>query len=441
MKTQDYEWAVLSQYIRNEDRLGLSLLRREWFNGMARDVYDIALSARNISIPYVLQEVDDRFVRADALEVQECLLGASKPSGDKEMLTYVKALSHKHATKAIRNTVTSAFLKLEDGESALRVRSELLADLDQLYEIAPVKDFNEMREKMKEEVCASIMLNDPRFTAAELGEIRLGNLWCIGGPSGAFKTTHTVNICDDILVSNPDAVVVYFSKEQPASEIIHKFIAMNTSDNIPYTHVIRYYNAANPSFVEGCDLELMGTCPYLDKRLIVVDPTDFSTPEDVSHILQTIDLKGKKLVWVIDFVTLLDFGKGPMVENMEKGMSKLKSIAHQTRSLGILISQLRKDWNLDFKTSKKIVMVPFRDHLMWASALVNLSAYITLLYRPFDDDRSAGKFWLFVRVDKLRFADKDNMLALKVDVENQRFPEMDSVETMEVVNYMKKKGI
>lgn len=439
MKHQhEYEWVVLARYITKGDGVGLGLLRREWFTGLARDVYDITVQASSVSPPYIFQELRDRFTGGDADEAIAKLQDDASID-DTAILSYVRAISHRYAVRGVRDSVMRAHLQLEDGDSALRVRSQLMSALEDLYEISPVKDFRELREEMQKERAAVVRLKDPRFVQAQFGEVRLGNLFTIGGPSGSFKTTLTTGICDDVLTSNPDAIVVYFSKEQPGSEIAHKFIAKYAPQGVTYGDIVRYYNVDNPSFVERCDLELESSCPYMEKRLIIVNPTDFSRPEDIGHILQTIDARGKKLVWVVDYVTLLNFGKGNKVEQMEDGLAKLKEIVHQTQSLGILISQLVKGWNLDFKTQTKIPMIPVRDNLVWASALSNLSAYILLIYRPYDDDKSAGKFWLFTRVDKMRFADKDNLIVCNMDVDSQRVVDVSPGDMQLIINYIKAK--
>lgn len=439
MNKKEYEWFVLARYISRGDVTGLALLNREWFGGSARDAYDVATNLSVLSYPIVSSEVLDRFPE-DGVEMAEFLRDDASVT-DQQIATYIHAVSHRYAVQGIRQSVESAYYKIEAGESTMRVRSDLLTELEDYFEITPVKTLVEVLDQMRKDVSVTVKLSHEKFVAAGMGELRLGNLMAIAGPSGSFKTTLTKAMCDDILVSNQDALVVYFSKEQPGPEIVHKVIAPYAPQDIDYSQIVKYYNVDNPEFVEKVDYELQGNMPYFD-RLIVIDPTDFNRPEDIAHILRSIDARGKKVVWVLDYLTLLDFGKGDKVQTMETGMAKLKSIVHQTRTLGILVNQLRKDWNLDYRMQKKIVMLPERDHIIWASAVVNLSAYILLVYRPSDVDKlDAGKNWLFVKVDKFRFADANFLITMNVNVERQTM-ESPSPAIQQIINdYIQKKHL
>lgn len=417
MKKYEYEWRVLARFIAAGDRVGLSLLRKEWFGGMARDAYEVATGMGVLSYPIVASEVAARFPE-DAPMILEAL--KDDPSiPEHAIASYIHAISHRYAIRGIKQCVEQSYFKLNAGESAMRVRSDMLLELENYFEITPVKKLTELLASMKEDISVTVKVSDKKFIAAGIEELRLGNLMAVAGPSGTFKTTFVKWLCDDILNSNPDAIVVYFSKEQPGAEIAHKVITPYSPPDVTYSDIIKYYNVENPEFVEKVDMELAGTMTYLD-RLVIIDPTDFNRPEDIAHILRSIDSRGKKVVWVLDYLTLLDFGAGDRVETMENGMAKLKAIVHQTRTLGILVNQLRKDWNYDFKAGRKVVMMPERDHIIWASAVVNLSAYVLLLYRPYDVDKAkAGKNWLLIKVDKLRFADANLLITYNVGTDRQ----------------------
>lgn len=410
---KEYEWFVLARYISRQDRTGLSLLKRDWFSGMARDAYDVAVGLGVLSFPIASAELLDRYPEDGAKMVD--MLRDDPGITEEQIATYIHAISHRYAVRGIKQSVEQSYYKLEAGESAMRVRSDLLLTLEDYFEITPVKKLSEILVQMQKDISVTVKISDEKFVAAGMEELRLGNLMAIAGPSGTFKTTFAKYLCDNILVNNTDALVVYFSKEQPGPEIVHKVIAPYAPPDVEYGDIIKYYNIENPDFVEKVDYEIQGNITYFD-RLIVIDPTDFNRPEDIAHILRSIDSRGKKVVWVLDYLTLLDFGKGDKVQTMEDGMAKLKAIVHQTRTLGILVNQLRKDWNYDSRLGKKVVMLPERDHIIWASAVTNLSAYVLLLYRPSDvDKRDAGKNWLIVKVDKFRFSDSNLLMTYNVN--------------------------
>lgn len=431
MRQREYEWVILAYYIEKGDPAALMIMDRKWFTGLSRTVYDIALRSKGkISRFYIEAAARDELEGEDADTVHEKLSIRDLPP-EEEILKMLHALSYKFMSKTVRSAVAKAQYSLTDGAPVVRVKNELIDELYSAYEITDKKTMAEHMEQMKNGLPEYVELNDARLTAAGLRRIHYGNLMSVAGESGTGKTTTITEIMRLILENNKDVHGLYFSKEQPAPEIVQKFIAKETPDHITYSHILSQFNVRNPVFCQEC-LSHMATAEYTD-RITVIPPTDFATPQDIADIVRTHAMEKKKVVWAVDYLTLLSFpGRDTQTVNIAEGLKILKLVAQQTRSIGILVSQLLKGWNVNPQNKKLELRFPKRSDMLWSSELINLSAYIIMLSRLRFPRQVPGQqkvyeyvdtdFMAWV-IDKLRFSKADTMVLWTMNFDNQKLLE------------------
>ncbi len=247
----------------------------------------------------------------------------------------------------------------------------------------------------------------------------MGNLMILAGDTGTFKTTTAVNLNMAALIANPDLHVIYFMKEQPFHEVWYK--AFTYWSPYSYTRVQAQMNARNPEMIQDVRSSLTDEAINVLNRFHVVDQNDFSRPGDIANQLRHYATKYPKIMWVVDYITRLDFGGRPEHFNSyyAEGLNVLKNAALQTNSFGVIISQFKDGWNIDFKTSKPVKMFPNRSHIIWSSENKNLSAYIMLLYHPatyFDYPKN----YLYAVMGKVRHTDSARRMNFLIDGSKQR---------------------
>lgn len=351
------------------------------------------------------------------------------------MHSHLQALTYKHGASVIRRSVTKAYYALEEGiESPFRIKSELLDDVEDAYEKVELKNAIKSAQDMGEETLNFYSSGSKMLAAANVDGYFAGNLAVLGGPSGSLKTTTGTEYMKWVLQANPSMIGLYFSKEQPRNEILVKFLAKEASQTT-YDELMGMYNSSNPDYVREVRQKIVDV-EYLN-RLHIIDPTEFSTPADISHIVRSATRGGKPVFWIVDYITLLDFGKGDLNQNISSGLKVLKNLVHSTRSVGLLISQLTKNWNIDPRTKQVIPMFPKRDHLIWSSELVNLAAYIFIVYPPGKWIRGAKKEYFFIYVDKARFHESDYTVRTMVDFQRQTYLDASETDKQQMSNLLK----
>lgn len=432
------ELIVLSYFISRGDRLGLKSLPVYYFKGVYRDIYEAAMKATGeVSIPVVgsILEVDLGENKAAKITSD---LRLSYIDEWNEVRRNISALNHKHGASTIKNAVMTAYLKLEeDGVSPFHIKSVLVDDLESARPVSTLKSFRESIEDAAEAQTIFLASGNSSLTRAKIKGFFAGNIVTMAGPSGNLKSTAATELIKWLLVANPDAEGLYFSKEQPKREIEAKFLAKEAHFTT-YGELIQRFNYRDREYCEDVLSETKGAS-YLD-RLRVVDPTEFSTPEDIVHHVRSAYKPDKTLVWVVDYVTMLDFGRHEnQTTAMTAGLLRLKDLVHSTNSLGILISQLRKDWNMDYRSKQPLPILPKRDHLSWSSELVNISAYIFMLYYPAKWIVGAQKDLFMIHVDKMRFEEADYTMGFKVDFDRQSLGPLSDAELKNLADL--KKGL
>lgn len=440
MNEREYEWVILSYYIEKGNVDAISILSRQWFSGLSRSVYDIVGRSRGkLSREYVIECARDELSADDVVTIEEKL--APTNMAEEDVIKLLHAVSYKFSSRQIRSSVHRAAYKIDDGEPPLKVKNELLLELSSAYEISDKKSVADHVQRLRNGLPQYIRINDPRLASVGIGRIHMGNLITFGGESGGTKTTTVTEFLRFCLEANPDLHAIYFSKEQPGAEIAQKYIAKETPDAYTYTEILEKFNVSNPIFCDEC-LAHLSTAEYVS-RLQIISPTEFSTPQDIADIVRSYSVEKKKVIWAVDYLTLLAFpGNDTQTVNIAEGLKILKLVAQQTGSIGILISQLVKGWNVDGRTRKMELRFPRRSDLLWSSELINLSAYIIMLARikyprPASADYEETDYVAWV-IDKLRFSASDSIAIWKMDFDNQRALPPTPTQQAEAVDYIKR---
>ena len=207
------------------------------------------------------------------------------------------------------------------------------------------------------------------------GGWRRGNIVQITGDSGTMKTTCSLWICIKILLTNPEATVLYFEKEMPAEDVYNKitshFIQMPLED---MDGMIK--NGTGDVLSNMIEEKFNSpTISSLLDRLHVVANDEFNNGKDVVAIVRAF----KPTVWVLDYLTALseDEPGESSYDNMVFMMNGLKDITNRTKSIGIILSQLKSGW-----LNNKLIPIPNKSDIEWGFKANQYSAYLYTTFMP-----------------------------------------------------------
>jgi replicative DNA helicase len=141
---------------------------------------------------------------------------------------------------------------------------------------------------------------------------------------------------------------------------------------------------------------------WRNNRIRIINPNSFSGVSDIARIQMTHRFD----VWFLDFIQLLEFAKAAANSsdyNIQIGqnMRNLQSLALATKSVGIVLSQVKKG------IEHRRVMKPTVSDIEWSGLIKQLSSYIFFSYYP-------GKYYGFNAIpanhyyliaEKTRFAE------------------------------------
>lgn len=192
----------------------------------------------------------------------------------------------------------------------------------------------------------------------------------IGGDSGHMKTTLALEQSFRMADKNPTAKIGIFSKEMTSESLIKKQISRICG--IPINKIFsQQYDK------EEVKRRMMEVPAWRDNRIKIVNPNLFTGVADIARIqmAQRFD------VWFLDFIQLLEFAKGAASSsdfNIQVGqnMRNLQSLALATKSVGIILSQVKK--GIEYRESKK----PTISDLEWSGLIKQLASYIFFSYYP-----------------------------------------------------------
>jgi replicative DNA helicase len=334
--------------VRAGDVAMLQAVSEAWFGSDCRLVLRIAREVQPLSEPVLLAAIEDR-VDADVREEVMASYLETSLVDDQEFPKHYRALVSRYNSRQVREAVSSAHFRLNDGDSPMRVKHQLERDLSDVLETGDEINLMDAMSEVRQSPNPNILTGMPNLHKIGLDSWLMGNIMTLAADSGSFKTTVATEIVKNALKANPDLHAVYFSKEQQRSEILQKFLAKESSAT--YSEILAQYNGTDQAYMDKIDAEIRSNpeTEYMS-RLIVAQSTEFSTIEQMLDILRTHASRHKKIIWVLDYLMQMNFGgeADNLVQRIGQALIQIKEVTHRTGSFGIIISQLVKGWNEDW---------------------------------------------------------------------------------------------
>jgi len=250
-----------------------------------------------------------------------------------------------------------------------------------------------------------------------VGGYARGMIITIAGDSGHLKTTLALDKAFRMAERNKDINIGIFSKEMLETDLMKKQIARICG--IPISKI--YSQEYNKEEVKK---KMMNIEAWREDRVKIINPASFAGVADIAKIQMTHRFD----VWFLDFIQLLEFAKvasNSSDYNIQIGqnMRSLQSLAISTKSVGVILSQVRK--GVELRKVKK----PTISDIEWSGLIKQLSSYIFFSYYP-------GKYYGFDRIkqddyyligEKTRFSENFTY-PIKVLPEYGQFEEIESAE-------------
>ena len=226
-----------------------------------------------------------------------------------------------------------------------------------------------------------------------LGGYTRGMIVTIAGDSGHMKTTFAMDAAFRMAEMNPEAKIGIFSKEMLDVDLIKKQISRVCSIPINLIFSQNYDKEYVKEKMEGYE-------PWANNRIKIINPNTFNGVADIAKIQMT----HKFDVWILDFIQLLEFGKAAANASdynigVAQNMRDLQSLALMTKSVGIILSQVRKG------VEQRAIKKPTISDMEWSGLIKQLSSYILFSYYPtkYYGNRISDKNY-YLLGEKTRFA-------------------------------------
>lgn len=258
------------------------------------------------------------------------------------------------------------------------------------------------------------------------GGLEKGKMLTLGGDSGNQKTRFSIWLCLCILIKNPDFKCIYFEKETKAADIIYILLSFITRQSVTTIKKAGAdYLKQYVGILKDADLAILD-------RFHVVDYTQFTSIEDMAHYVSSFEPD----IWVLDFVGMYAQGESTDKATMAASntVSKLKDLVHKSNTLGIVLSQFRKD-----STAKRICKIPERNDLEWSAKLYQYSEWVWLNFSPFyyhneELEHSSVKNYFYVIYTKWR-NEPNGKFCFNSYPETARYTEPDTVTREAMVRW------
>lgn len=253
----------------------------------------------------------------------------------------------------------------------------------------------ELLDRVLNEQPGDVLSSGYQNIDAFIGGYARGMIITIAGDSGHLKTTLALDKAFKMAERNPTIKVGIFSKEMLATDLMKKQIARICGIPTSLIFSQRY----DKEFVRKKMMEIEA---WRENRIRIINPNSFSGVSDIARIQMTHRFD----VWFLDFIQLLEFAKAASNSsdyNIQIGqnMRNLQSLALATKSVGIVLSQVKKG------IEHRRVMKPTVSDIEWSGLIKQLSSYIFFSYYP-------GKYYGFNAIpadhyyliaEKTRFAE------------------------------------
>lgn len=334
-----------------------------------------------------------------------------------EVESYIEIISDKFQKRKIYEFGKQIQEKMLDGGDQFEIALKAQSILGSMGSRKKLETNQELLDRVLNEQPGDVLNTGYKQIDKFIGGYARGMIITIAGDSGHMKTTLALDKSFRIAEANPNIKVAIFSKEMLATDLVKKQISRICG--IPTAKI--FSQDYDKDYVKKKMMEIE---PWRNDRIRIINPNSFSGVNDIARIQMTYRFD----VWFLDFIQLLEFSKTASNSsdyNIQIGqnMRNLQALALATRSVGIILSQVKK--GIEFRKSKK----PSISDIEWSGLIKQLSSYIFFSYYP-------GKYYgfdvlppdyYFLIAEKTRFAESFTY-PLKVNPELGYFEEIQSAD-------------
>lgn len=253
------------------------------------------------------------------------------------------------------------------------------------------------------------------------GGLALGNMLVLSGDTGSMKTMVTLWMSLSIL-NNTDYRIGYFEKEMLSRDIVRRVISNISGKSL--TEVMA---------MGGKDYEKLHGEVYekhkstLD-RLIIIPNDVFDNVMDMAKIIENEGIN----VFVLDFFTQLgqdrmdkDFTTFTMAQ-----ANMLKEMINTTNTLGIVITQLRKN-----SARARLNKIPQLDDIEWSGSISQYASYVySTFYPKLYYEKMNNKYFYLINGKNRHNAVKD--ICLFAYPTHCNFLEPEASEKIDMLNWL-----
>lgn len=287
-----------------------------------------------------------------------------------EAESYTKVLQDKYQKRQLYEFGKYIQNAVMDGEDEVELALQAQKVLSSMSSKIKVDTNQELLEKVLSEEKVNVISTGFKHLDEYLGGYSRGMIITIAGDSGHMKTTFAIEKAFRMAQRNPNLKIGIFSKEMLAEDLMKKQISRICK--IPISKI----------FAHDYDKELVRQKmdeveEFRNNRIQIINPNLFTGVADIAKIQMTY----KYDIWFLDFIQLLEFSKHASNSsdyNVQVGqnMRNLQSLALATKSVGIILSQVKK--GVEYRDVRK----PTISDIEWSGLIKQLSTYIFFSYYP-----------------------------------------------------------
>jgi len=271
-----------------------------------------------------------------------------------------------------------------EGEDQYDIALKAQEVLRQLGSTTELETNEQLLNKVLEETSDDIISTGFHHIDEFIGGFSRGMIITIAGDSGQLKTTLALDQSFKMAELNPSLKIGIFSKEMSSESLIKKQISRICK--IPISKI--FGQNYDKDFVRK---KMMEVPAWRENRIRIINPNSFTGVADIARIQMTHRFD----IWFLDFIQLLEFAKVASSSsdyNVQIGqnMRNLQSLALATKSVGIVLSQVKK--RIEYRKIKR----PTISDIEWSGLIKQLSSYIFLSYYP-------GKYYGFDTIKEDRY--------------------------------------
>lgn len=330
------------------------------------------------------RDIDEQFIR----EIDDFVT-------EGEIESYTTIIQDKYQKRKVYNFGKQIMEDIADGADQFEVALKAQTILRNIGSRVKLESNEELLDQVLDEQPGEVISTGFDLIDNYLGGYSRGMVVTIAGDSGHMKTTLALDMAFRIAEKSTKSKVGIFSKEMLATDLMKKQISRICG--IPTNEIFgqRY----DKEFVKR---KMMENEVWRENRVRLINPSTFGNVADIAKIQMTHRFD----VWFLDFIQLLEFTKAATNSsdyNIQIGqnMRNLQSLALATKSVGIILSQVRK--GIENRKDKK----PTISDIEWSGLIKQLSSYIFFSYYPGKyygfDEIPADHYYLIA--EKTRFAE------------------------------------